>query len=134
MPNITVYGLPSLEASNPRNKLLWFGLGESGISAAPVVSALFPAANVPVNPASSLGFDVTVPGGKVLALITISLGFSGVQVEEVVYDGNAFVGAYTGTITAIAEGFRFRFQRAGGLLGSPRMKIRAVSSGGAINL
>lgn len=109
--------------------------GSSGSVVAPVVGNFSPALATPIQVTDALSLDVTIADGTAFANISISVLFSGLGLEEEIYDGSTFSDLYIGSSSkaAITNGFRFILNRRGGWPTNPKVKVRAVSMTGILN-
>lgn len=98
---------------------------------APVVSNFNPAPGTQIDRSASVAFDVTDETGQ-FARIMVVAWFKETGIQEVVHDGDAFVGYYSATSTrvVITNGFRFTCARFGGWLYAPTFRVFPIDAAG----
>lgn len=97
----------------------------------PTITDITPPASTVLELTQSVSFSVTDAGNGTFARIIIAVAYTN-SVEELVYDGSAFVGLYaaTSSISAITDGFRFTILRSGGWLTAPTFRAFPIDSSG----
>lgn len=110
-----------------------YNAGISGAdTTAPQITNVVPATTETIQPGQPLQFDLTdetaLIGPVVYAVIPPSDDCG--PRWEVVHDSTAFAPGYTGTRTAITDGFQYVFQRDDGWPATPTIVVRAFDAGG----
>lgn len=97
----------------------------------PVVTIVSPSSGSPVSATTPIVLNVTDNENKVTRVI-ISIAFSGSDVQELVWNGVAFVGPYSGSSSSgvITNGLSFTLLRRGGWRGSPSVRVHAADFDG----
>lgn len=118
--NVSTDGGTEHDATTPDN-----------LASHPTISNVTPAAGTAITPTTPVTFDVVDDSGTFRRVI-VHVHFPATGAVEVVHDGDAFVGFYSGTSTrqAIAGGFRFSVLRAGGWRSAPTFKTFAIDTEG----
>lgn len=95
----------------------------------PTVSNFIPTVSSQIYSTSSISFDVQdPPAGSFSAIILHAKYPSGRW--DVVYDGSAFSSEYSGSVTAISEGYTFVVSKINGWTESPTLHIVVVDNEG----
>jgi hypothetical protein len=112
----------------------WYGSTEPVVTAGsdatpPVVTLVSPPTSQPLSQGTILTIDVT--DNIALRRAFISARFAGRGIEEVVHAGDRFSALYaTSSRTAIAGGYRYSVQRAGGWPEAPTLDVYALDTSG----
>lgn len=97
----------------------------------PVVSAFDPAPGAQIQRTAPIEFDVTDDSGSFARIFVVAL-FKATGAQEVVHDGDAFVGFYTATSSRvpITNGFRYTVARFGGWPAAPTIRVFPIDAAG----
>ena len=95
----------------------------------PVISGWTPAANAAIDRADSVG--VTVTDDVSLSTATISARYDALGIEEMIYDGEAFAAAYSGSSVVVTSSTQvFAIIRDAGWLDAFMLRVTAVDGDG----
>lgn len=122
---------------NPTTAELIFGPVQTAppLSNRPVVTAISPAPGTALAPTTAVSLNVTSPVNTPFTAILIRAQYPNIGVDELVYDGTKFTANYSGTKTAITNGFSFTgMLRTGGWPSSPTFQVFAIDDVGLINI
>lgn len=98
---------------------------------APIISNMSPGAGSELSTNDAIEFDVTDNSGAFARIFVVAY-FPETGDQEVIFDGVAFVGKYTGISSRvpIALGFRYTVARSGGWLYAPTIRIFPIDAAG----
>lgn len=97
----------------------------------PTLTVLSPLANTTIAKTTPVNFEVTDAGG--LRRVMVVASFPGLELLEVVHDGNAFGPRYQtseNVRTVIDDGFRYAVLRRGGWPMSPTLRVYPIDTSG----
>lgn len=97
----------------------------------PVVSNFDPSPGSQIQRTAPVGFDVTDDSGA-FSRIMVTAWFKDTGIQEVVHDGDGFVGYYTATSSRvpITGGFRYSVARFGGWTSAPTIRVYPIDAVG----
>lgn len=97
----------------------------------PVVGNFSPVPGETLQPSDTVQFDVTDNQGLLVRTIVIAW-FKETGEQEVVHDGDGFVGYYSATSsrTIISGGYRYYVSRSGGWTYAPTIRVFSIDSDG----
>jgi hypothetical protein len=104
-------------------------------SVAPVVSVISPTPGTAIDPVAAITIDVTDNKG-LFRRILLTMRFAGLDIEEVVHNGDAFGPKYLGGLNnriAIEGGYRYTLLRRGGWPANPTLVPYAIDVAGNEN-
>lgn len=98
---------------------------------APVVGSFSPLPGETLQPSDTIQFDVTDNSGNFARIIVIAW-FKETGEQEVVHDGDGFVGYYTATSSRviISGGYRYYVLRSGGWRYAPTIRVFSIDATG----
>lgn len=97
----------------------------------PQVGNFDPAVGTEILSSQSISFDVTDDSGA-FARIFVAALFAATGQQELIHDGDAFVGFYSpnSSRVPIANGYRYTVTRAGGWESTPTIRVFPIDSSG----